>query len=933
MHLAEAALLCKWCVLEVLRFYAQIRGDVVADHFEPFHLFRRESWPPAFAGVTGLGREPRLEVGVDTLGKRDELVVLVDGEAHERYEIGEDAPPAGTLDPGFLQRGVGVPELGFGPQVGRLLDGVGEVLDGLECKALLVGLAVEDLQRGDLVLVLLDELLEGLDHAFGAVQRIPGEGALQHLVGADGVDNNLVLLLDLVDGLAQFRVVERLHGILDDLVPGGVQRPLRDRAVVIGGAVEVGPGLFDVPVGIQGLDDAVAEFLNAGAAGELADLFVILGLHAVPHARKPPGERREHLVLGVAEGHGLHELLEADGGLLLHGAGVGLVLLADADGIDDDEVVLGRGVGRDALQVVGLDDTHPAALHLLEEGARLDRAHEHHDLHRLDVGAGGDHVHRHRDPGHGAGAELVDEIFRFRAGRAVGDLLGEVVALAELLAHDLDDVLGVGVVLGKDQGLGHPLAAGEDLGEELVTVGLDDLADLVRGDDVAVELVGVVAEVVVELFPTFLARVAFLDLHRVAGLHLRAPLGDGGADAVDVVVDVDAVGHGHLVVVFHHQVLVEETEGLLAGRGGEADQVGVEVLQHLRPEVIDGAVAFVGDDDVEGLDGDGRVVFDRLRFPDELAQLIAGFLFQILGQLPALQHRVQPLDGADADPRGGVEGVAGQALDDVFLGELEIVVGRDILLEFLQGLVAEVAAVDQEQDPPGAGELDQPVEEIDRRVSLAGPCGHLDERARAVVPERLFQVVDGLDLGGPQALLVERRHVLQAGEKGIALVEVLGHRPLALPILPALQPLGQQLGPVEGEDRTRARLRVEAVGEARLHAGRLVGEWQRPAPGRQGLRQALRVPGRLDLHPAQGGPGLLGLDDARRLPVHVEQVVREAVAGFQRKLADRHAPVRRDVGLVGVTDHPPRLAQQPVDLLARLLLGGGHALGCFSEGL
>ena len=34
-----------------------------------------------------------------------------------------------------------------------------------------------------------------------------------------------------------------------------------------------------------------------------------------------------------------------------------------------------------------------AALHLLEEVAALDRAHEHHDLQRLDVGAGGDHVH------------------------------------------------------------------------------------------------------------------------------------------------------------------------------------------------------------------------------------------------------------------------------------------------------------------------------------------------------------------------------------------------------------------------------------------------------------------------------------------------------------------------------------------------------------
>ncbi len=55
-----------------------------------------------------------------------------------------------------------------------------------------------------------------------------------------------------------------------------------------------------------------------------------------------------------------------------------------------------------------------------------------------------------------------------------------------------------------------------------------------------------------------------------------------GADAVDVVADIDAVGHGLLVAVLHDEVLVEEAEGLLGGRGGEADEKGVEVFQHLR---------------------------------------------------------------------------------------------------------------------------------------------------------------------------------------------------------------------------------------------------------------------------------------------------------------------------------------------------------------
>jgi hypothetical protein len=76
------------------------------------------------------------------------------------------------------------------------------------------------------------------------------------------------------------------------------------------------------------------------------------------------------------------------------------------------------------------------------------------------------------------------------------------------------------------------------------------------------------------------------------------------------------------VTVFHHQVLIEEAEGLLVGRGGKTDDMGVEIFQHLTPEMVNGAVAFVGDDDVKGLDGNRRVVFDGLHFFEDLLQTL-----------------------------------------------------------------------------------------------------------------------------------------------------------------------------------------------------------------------------------------------------------------------------------------------------------------------
>ena len=216
-------------------------------------------------------------------------------------------------------------------------------------------------------------------------------------------------------------------------------------------------------------------------------------------------------------------------------------------------------------------------------------------------------------------------------------------------------------------------------------------------------------------------------------------------------MDVDLVGDGALVSVFHDEVLIEEADGLLGRRGGEADEIGVEVFEHLAPEIVDGAMAFIGDDEVEGLDGDVRIVNDRRRlFPKRLAELVAGAFVDLGVDLFAAQHGVKALDGGDADAADAVELRGLQVLDVVKLGELAAVVGRDELLEFFQGLVAEIAAVDEEEDAARAGELDEAVNEVDGGVGLAAAGGHLDEGAAFVGGQRFFEIADGFDLRGPK---------------------------------------------------------------------------------------------------------------------------------------------------------------------------------------
>ncbi len=345
----------------------------------------------------------------------------------------------------------------------------------------------------------------------------------------------------------------------------------------------------------------------------------------------------------------------------------------------------------------------------------------------------------------------------------------------------------------------------------------------------------------------------------------------------------------------------------------------VEILQHLAPQVVDRAVRFVGDDDVEGLDRDRRVVGDRLGRLEQILQPGGGDFVVLSREFAAFQHRIQPLDGADGDARSGVQRVRSQMLHDVFLAELVVVVGRSVLVELLLRLPAEVAAVHQEQHPPRAGELDQAVDKGNRRVGLAAAGGHLNEGARLVGGERGFEIADRAHLRRPQAGFDERREVAHASQEsrwgefrdgrgcGAARRQRGCRRN-------QVQPVAQRIGPMKRKGRACARLGVETVGEMGFDAGGLVGERQRTIPGGQFVGQTLGVARRLGLDARERDAFFLRFDHAGRSSVDVEQIVGKAVAGLQRKFADRHAARGVDVGFAHGLHRPAGGCKQPVDL-------------------
>ena len=119
------------------------------------------------------------------------------------------------------------------------------------------------------------------------------------------------------------------------------------------------------------------------------------------------------------------------------------------------------------------------------------------------------------------------------------------------------------VVLGEDQGLGHRGAAWEQGGAVDLLEVLDDGADLVFGDHVAVELVDVVLEVIFHLSQPLGPGETVSDLQPGALVDFAALSADLGADLIDVEVHVDVVRHGLLVGVLVDEVLLEVADGLL----------------------------------------------------------------------------------------------------------------------------------------------------------------------------------------------------------------------------------------------------------------------------------------------------------------------------------------------------------------------------------
>ena len=629
-------------------------------------------------------QRPLHEVIIHLVRKRGEVI----GIAHLKADDGDQVRKlrhGAPLDLFRLPDGIAFPQALDGDALRLQL-----FIQGFElCDrhgTVLVPLIVNDPQGKDLILVLLDKRMEGLEDAVCIrllVGIIPGK---EHRVDIHGIDDLLMAAAHILDVIANIRMIEGLHGLLDQRLFCLIHAALLvlSRLMIVG---QIDTGFRGYDIWVKSIQQPLGDVPGAAADGAAE-----FGALPVGHLAVEPDHTVckgcEGVLILCTHGHIQHQFLHADGGLALQRAGLGLFGFRDANGVHDHKMILVlRGGRRHLLQIVLAEGAGAAPLHLLKIILAADVAHKDQALDGLHIRPRGDHVNGNGNTGIIIVAEGAEN--GLRTIRLTGDLLAELIALAKLLPDDLNDIIRMAVGLGEDQRLGHFAAMREKLREQVVPERSDHGTDLAGIHNVPIQLCRGIDQVFVHLFPALCAGQAVPILDLLLQDH-RTVFRNIGLNEEDILTDIDTINNGLLTGILADHVLVEKGKGTLVWRSGQANDEGVEIFQHLVPNVVDRPMAFIDDDAVEKLRGNLFVIDDLFCGLCVGSGLLEeGFFLCGFIHFLTLQDGVHPLNGADADLDVIGDIGAVQAANTVKLGKGAVVVIRRIGKEFPLRLLAQ----------------------------------------------------------------------------------------------------------------------------------------------------------------------------------------------------------------------------------------------------
>ena len=290
----------------------------------------------------------------------------------------------------------------------------------------------------------------------------------------------------------------------------------------------------------------------------------------------------------------------------------------------------------------------------------------------------------------------------------------------------------------------------------------------------------------------------------------------------------------------------------------------------------------------------GLLVLQPLLQPRRFVRVVR---FSRFVQLFAFQNRIEPLNGGNAHLAIVGNITRREPLHVVEFGELAVVVVRTEVHKLLLGLFAQIARIYKKQNPFGFGEFQQTINERNGSESLARTRRHLNQRPRAVVAERFFEIRHRLNLCWSKSCCVKCREVLQTASKAF----VIAH------------PLGKSLWSMKRKNHTAAGFGVAVVGEMRQRARCLIHIDKRFVV--QVFQFCVGVAHGLFLHNSEIYPFLLSfsLNDTNRLPVDKQDVISRSLVSLV--LTYSYTKARRKIYFIFRLDFPPCLFEQRVDLI------------------
>ena len=614
---------------------------MILDHTQPCHLFLGKfQWSGLFV------KHPFLKVPVDGLFKRGQGPV----------DAG-DMPDQGNQRGELVFRGLAVylfhlliclPDLHRGKAGPVSFQGVQDLFEHfIGDVPAVVGLIVEDGKGRDFILVCFDEgpeIPDGLFRLFPGLFVPPG---VFYLIKVNGIDNLLVGLADSFDKFIE-AAGKGVPGAGNQFLLGGLFLSLLQLHLrfCIRRQCQLFLRGFNDFIRVVGVQKAVRQGMNGLSAGQARELLPLFFRYLPFQAGEAACQRGIGIFIGLSHQHRLEEVFQGNRFLSFKGPAVGLDGTADAHGIDNNKSGF-SGMDRrgDFFEVVISQGPGPPALHLLKVVSGSDIPHEEQAFEGLDVRAGGDHVNGDGNPRRVIIAKRGQDGFWVFVC-LVGHFFTKCVSLIKFFTHDVDDIVGVAVGLRKNEGFGDFLAAGEHF-RQLFTKGFNHVSDLTGIDHVPIQIGAAVGHFLVELLPPFFAGQTVPFIHPLPGSQFAALPGNLCFYQVGVKPDIDPVGYCLFMPVFADHVFIKEPEGPLVRGGGQPDVEGVKIIQDLLPEVVDGAVALINNDEIKKFGRDFFVVFDFPRRPRFHIFMGIGLLCRLIEVFP-LEDGIHPLDGADA---------------------------------------------------------------------------------------------------------------------------------------------------------------------------------------------------------------------------------------------------------------------------------------------